>query len=51
MAKNQAKSDLEKLLFDSVEAKTPDYIKNEKLLDLNNKNEFSFRLKREHLDA
>ena len=51
MTKIQAKSDLEKSLFESVEAKTPDYIKNEKLIDLNNKNKFSFRLKKEHLDA
>lgn len=47
----QAKSELEKSLFESVDSKTPDYIKNEKLIDLTNKEEFSFRLKKEHLEA
>ena len=51
MTTKQAKSALEKSLFESVEAKTPDYIKNEKLIDLSNKNAFTFRLKKEHLDA
>lgn len=41
--------ELEKSLFESVESKTPDYIKSNKLLDLDNKEEFSFRLKKEHL--
>lgn len=41
--------ELEKSLFESVESKTPDYIKANKLLDLDNKEEFSFRLKKEHL--
>ena len=40
---------LEKELFDAVDSKTPDYIKNNKLIDLNNKNEFVFTLKKEHL--
>lgn len=40
---------LEKELFDAVDSKTPDYIKNNKLVDLNNKNEFVFTLKKEHL--
>ncbi len=42
-------SALEKELFDAVDSKTPDYIKNNKLIDLNNKNEFVFTLKKEHL--
>ena len=41
--------ELEQELFKSVEEKTPQYIKNAKLLDLNNENEFVFKLKREHL--
>lgn len=40
---------LEKQLFDSIEEKTPDYIKELELIDLNNKNAFTFTLKREHL--
>lgn len=40
---------LENELFLSVFDKTPDYIKNANLIDLNNKNEFIFTLKREHL--
>lgn len=42
---------LEKQLFDSVEQKTPDYIKNKKLIDWDNPKEFVFRLKREYLYA
>ena len=45
----QAHSELEKALFDSVESKTPDYIKSNKLLDLNDKGSLVFRLKKEHL--
>lgn len=41
--------DLEKKLFETIIEKTPDYIKNNPLLDLNNKNEFVFTLKKEHL--
>lgn len=41
--------ELEKELFEAVNSKTPDYIKNDKLIDLNNKNEFVFTLKKEHL--
>lgn len=41
---------LEKELFEAVDSKTPDYIKNDKLIDLNNKNEFVFTLKKEHLE-
>lgn len=40
---------LENELFKSVYAKTPDYIKNLDLMDFNNKNEFTFTLKTEHL--
>lgn len=44
-----ANSPLEEALFESVDSKTPDYIKNNKLVDLSNKDEFTFRLKKEHL--
>lgn len=40
---------LEKELFDSVESKTPQYIKDNKLVNLDNKEEFVFTLKKEHL--
>ncbi|MBQ9246189.1 hypothetical protein IJ182_07980 [bacterium] len=40
---------LEQELFNSVEKNTPDYIKNNKYIDINNKNEFVFTLKKEHL--
>ena len=40
---------LERELFDAVDEKTPAYIKENKLIDLDNKNEFTFTLKREHL--
>lgn len=40
---------LENELFKSVYDKTPDYIKNLDLINMNNKGEFSFLLKREHL--
>lgn len=43
-------SELEKSLFESVDSKTPEYIKENKLVDLSNKDEFSFRLKKEHLE-
>ena len=42
--------ELEKELFEAVDSKTPDYIKNDKLIDLNNKNEFVFTLKKEQLE-
>ncbi len=42
--------ELEKSLFESVESKTPDYIKADKLLNIDNKEAFSFRLKKEHLE-
>ena len=41
--------DLEKSLFESVEAKTPEYIKADSLLDISNEKEIVFRLKKEHL--
>lgn len=40
---------LEDELFKSVDSKTPEYIKNSNLIDIKNKNEFSFVLKKEHL--
>ena len=36
-------------LFKSVYEKTPDYVKNLKLMDFSNNGEFTFRLKKEHL--
>ena len=41
---------LEKELFSSIENKTPDYIKKLNLIDLNNDNEITFTLKKEHLE-
>ncbi len=49
MIKKEAKSELEKELFKNVFDKTPDYIKNMNLMDFDNKGEFTFTLKREHL--
>lgn len=40
---------LEKELFCAVDEKTPSYIKENKLVDLDNKDEFKFVLKKEHL--
>jgi len=37
---------LEKELFKSVEKNTPDYIKNNKYIDIDKKEEFTFTLKR-----
>ena len=48
---HSAHTELEKSLFESVDSKTPEYIKQNKLIDLDNKDEFSFRLKKEHLDV
>lgn len=45
----EASCELEKELFKNVFDKTPDYIKNAKLMDFDNKDEFIFTLKREHL--
>ena len=46
---NKASCELEKELFKNVMEKTPDGIKDLNLIDLNNKEEFVFTLKREHL--
>ena len=40
---------LERELFDAVDSKTPAYVKENKLIDLSDKNEFTFTLKKEHL--
>lgn len=40
---------LEQELYKSVEQNTPDYIKNNKYIDIDNNNEFTFTLKKEHL--
>jgi len=42
--------ELENELFKSVYEKTPDYIKNLDLMDFSNQGEFSFILKKEHLE-
>lgn len=47
--KKNASCELEKQLFESVEDRTPDYVKNRNLMDFSNKGEFSFTLKKEHL--
>lgn len=44
-----ASCELEKTLFESVESKTPDYIKNNPLINLDDNGELVFRLKKEHL--
>jgi len=44
-----ASCELEKELFENVFNKTPDYIKELNLIDLSNKEAFTFILKREHL--
>ena len=41
---------LENELFKSVYDKTPDYVKNLNLMDFSNKGEFTFTLKKEHLE-
>lgn len=43
-------NELENELFKSVYDKTPDYVKNLNLMDFSNKGEFTFTLKREHLE-
>ena len=45
-----ASCELEKELFESVNERTPDYVKNLKLMDFSNKGEFTFYLKKEHLE-
>ena len=47
--KKTASCELEKQLFESVEDRTPDYVKNRNLMDFSNKGEFTFTLKKEHL--
>ena len=49
MYKLKPSCELEGELFKNVYEKTPDYIKNLDLLNFDNENGFSFRLKREHL--
>jgi phosphomannomutase len=44
------KTDLEKAFLEQVELDTPAKVKNYPLIDLNNKGEFTFTLKKEHLD-
>lgn len=44
----KSKNELENELFASVYEKTPDYVKNLKLMDFDNKKEFTFILKKEH---
>lgn len=41
--------ELEKALFESVDSKTPEYIKSNQLINLDDKGELVFRLKKEHL--
>ncbi len=45
----ESKNELENELFKSVYDKTPDYIKNLNLMDFSNEGEFTFILKKEHL--
>ena len=45
----KASCELENELFKSVFDKTPDYVKNLNLINLDNEGEFTFTLKREHL--
>ena len=45
----KASCNLENELFKNVFDKTPDYIKNNKLMDFSNEGEFTFNLKKEHL--
>lgn len=45
----KASCELEKELFESVLNKTPDYVKNLDLMNFDNKGEFTFTLKKEHL--
>ena len=45
----ESANELENELFKSVYEKTPEYVKNLDLMNFDNKNEFSFVLKKEHL--
>ena len=47
--KKTASCELEKQLFESIDNRTPDYIKALNLMDFSNKGEFTFTLKKEHL--
>lgn len=47
--KKTASCELEKQLFDSVDNRTPDYVKALNLMDFSNKGDFTFTLKKEHL--
>ena len=49
MPQRKASCELENELLKSVEEKTPEVVKSLNLIDLNNKEEFTFVLKREHL--
>ncbi len=49
MIKRESSCALEKELFENVYNKTPDYIKKLNLINLNNKDEFVFTLKKEYL--
>ena len=42
--------DLEKLLMESVEKNTPDYIKEDKIFNYNDKNTFTFKLTKETVE-
>ena len=44
-----ASCELERELFEQVENSTPEYIKNDKLFDIDDNGEFVFTLKKEHL--
>lgn len=44
------KNELEAIFLEQIEKDTPDRVKNNKLIDLNNKNEFVFTLKKEQLE-
>ncbi len=43
------KSELEKIFFDEIEDGTPDYVKNNKLIDLSEKQGFAFTITKDHL--
>ncbi len=47
--KPRPKNELERLFLAQIEKETPEKIKNAKLIDLNNKDAFSFTLRKEHL--
>ena len=49
MNKREASCPLEQELFKNVYEKTPEYVKNLNLFDFDNENEFTFKLKKEHL--